>query len=77
MDTGEVMKVRSGYQRDMGIFMTLVWDEFGKYKGQWQVNVIDDRPDAPDELWLPAKGDENIDLTEEQMKGATPQLYTS
>ena len=52
---------------------TMVWDMNGNYVGQFQPNMLDDYPGAPDELFIRSTVGLDtalMDLTGRQMKGA-------
>jgi len=73
MDEPDIVKTPTGYEQDFGALShRMVWDEYGAYMGQWQMNCMDDHPDAPPEIFLHAQGNEagRLGLTQEEMEAA-------
>jgi hypothetical protein len=65
----DINKIADGYNEDLSDFTTFIleWDEAGKYRGQWQDDVLGDGPYifiGPGGVYVP-------DLTDSEMEKAT------
>lgn len=72
-DNPPIKKTTSGFEQDYGVLShRMVWDEYGAYLGQWQMNCLDDDPDSPWEIFLTAQGNQagEFGLTQEEMDNA-------
>jgi hypothetical protein len=68
MDNEQIIKIPGGYSKECS-FMTLEWDDTGKYRGQWQDDMLSDEPGR---IFINASphGAQVEDLTKEQMDAA-------
>lgn len=68
-----IIKTSTGFVQDYGpLSHRMVWDQYGAYLGQYQMNLMDDHPDAPPELFFRAQGNQagEFGLTQEEMDNA-------